>query len=107
MARPDDAARDAVSQIEHALLAALCQSSLEPEDRTAILQRLEHYHFVVPDHEIVYRAILTASAAHPRDLPATLTRMVTRMGFPDIETIGYFSTEPSNSGDLRKLLSRL
>jgi hypothetical protein len=107
MARQDDDARDAASRIEQALLAALCQPSLKPEDRAAILQRLENHHFFDPDHTVVYRAILKTSAARQGDLRAALTQMVTRMGFPDIEIGAYFSPETPSSNELRKLLSKL
>lgn len=107
MARPDDDARDAASRIERALLAALCQPSLKPEDRTAILQRLENHHFIDPDHAVVYRAILTPSTAQHGDMRAALAQMVTRMGFPDIEIAGYFSAETPSGHELPKLLSQL
>jgi hypothetical protein len=107
MARPDDDARDAASRIEQALLAALCQPSLKPEDRTAILQRLENHHFVDPDHEVVYRAIVAPSTAQQKNLRGALIQMVTRMGFPDIEIDGYFSAEMPSGNELQELLSQL
>jgi hypothetical protein len=107
MAGPDDHPRDAASRIEQALLAALCQRSLKPEDRTAILQRLESHDFVDPDHEVVYRAILTPSIGQQGDLRAALVQIVTRMGFPDIEIADYFSAATPSGNELRKLLSQL
>ncbi len=107
MSALDDSARESVVRAERALLGALCEPWLAAEDRTNILLGLETHRFAEPDNEVIYRALLVMPAELQGDMFTALTRMATRMGFPDIEIADYFSRNPLTSAEIRELLSQL
>jgi hypothetical protein len=107
MTSPDNALPDAMLRIERALLAALCQASLDAEIRTTIVQKLAKHRFADADHEVVFRALVTIPSLGQNDMLAALTQAVTRMGFPDIEPRDYFKEELPGNEELLRLVTQL
>jgi hypothetical protein len=101
------APREEQMEAEHKLLAALCQSAVGAETRAAILQRLKAHAFAEPDHEVLYRALVTMPAADSSDARQALTQAVTRLGFPDLELSEFFKEYSPTADEIAALLARL
>ena len=107
MTGADKSGRETALPIERTLLAALCQPSLGPDARSAIVQKLRNHRFAAPDHEVVFRAILTTPIGENTEMLAALTQAVTRMGFPDIELRDYVDKAPLSNEEILTLLAQL
>jgi hypothetical protein len=94
-------------EAEHALLAALCHTALAPDLRAAILTRLNNYHFVDPDHQVVHRALIGLRSMDNSEMFSALTQAVTRLGFPDLNLSSLFSNPLLSKVEIDSLLARL
>ena len=107
MDRSTDLPRESRIEAERKLLAALCQGALDARTRGTILQRLKHYVFAEPDHEVLYRALATMPAVDPADARQALTQAVTRLGFPDVDLDSLFTLSPPKPAEVAALLELL
>jgi hypothetical protein len=94
-------------EAERKLLAALCQPWRRTEMREHILRNLKTYRFVVPDHDVVYRAIIKLPAGDNADLLGALTQAVTRLGFPDLDVREIVEEPAPSDEEVTSLLAQL
>jgi hypothetical protein len=78
-------------ELERRLLAALCASSLAPEDRTDILRTLAHHNWINPDHRVICEALRRSRHRDSAALREHISAEITRLGFPDIEIEPFFT----------------
>jgi hypothetical protein len=94
-------------EIERKLLAALCQSTVNPDTRATILRRLKTHRFAEPDYEVIYRALVATPSAGRAETMQALTQAVTRMGFPDMDLGELFKESSLTSDEVASLLDCL
>lgn len=92
MEQRTDPVREARTEAERRLLAALCQNVLGSRARAEVMRCFRNHRFAHPDHEVIYRALATSPIGEPADIRATLAQAVTRLGFPDMDLDSLFDT---------------
>jgi hypothetical protein len=100
-------ARKDKMKTEHALLAAVCRPAISRELRAAILIRLNTYNFMVPDHQIIHRALSGLPPLDASEMFPALTQAVTRLGFPDLDLSDLFTERALSKEAIASLLDRL
>lgn len=83
-AAPDRLRSQAISDIELALLQALCNTG-SPAHLDRALRELESHRWSNPEYRVVYQALASARGKSPRSWRDELPAQATRMGFPDVE----------------------
>lgn len=99
--------RQAVTEVERQLLAALCSPALDHATRAAILAGLRTYTFAKPDHDVIFRALAKMPRAAIKHIRETLSARLTRLGFPDIDVNPIFELEPPSPEKINVLLQQL
>ncbi|PYU24477.1 MAG: hypothetical protein DMG32_13860 [Acidobacteria bacterium] len=104
----DDAERHLpIAEIERWLLAALCAPAPDRQTRAEILERLAAHTFAIPDHEVIFRALVKMPHATAKHIRETLSARLTRLGFPDIDVEPIFGLAPPSAEKIRTLLHLL
>ena len=75
------------------MLRDLCQATLTRAAWAKIARALREYTWRDVEHGLVYAAIQRLSSRDPKTLREQLPAQATRMGFPDIDWLAYFSAD--------------
>ena len=94
-------------EIERALLGALCEGSVPPEDRDDALQRLAGYNWRGTDHRVIYEALRRSRQPASPSLHEFMVAEITRLGFPDIDVAPFFKSRGRSTAAIRKLVENL
>lgn len=95
------------AEIERRLLAALCATTVGPDMRAQILDRLRTHKFANRDHEIIFQALAKMPPATAEHIRETLSARLTRLGFPDIDVEPIFEFSPPPLNAITALLQQL
>jgi hypothetical protein len=96
-------------EIERRVLLALCSALLTRDEWLEIQRELANYTWRVPDHAVVYQAILRVrTRGDSRNWRERLPVEATLMGFPDLDWSAFSPKEPLlPEPDLRRLIREL
>jgi hypothetical protein len=104
---PNNMPTDDAGATERRLLAALCQDSLGPLARQAIVQRLERHSFSAPEYEVIFRMVSRVPLKGVKGPRATLLFSLTRLGFPDVDIEPFIADSAPNEEEAAALLQSL
>lgn len=96
-----------ISDLENALLAALCGASLSAESRNHAIRALSKYDWTVPDHRVIYEALRRSGNRTDNELREYLKAEVTRLGFPDLDWELYLAVPATGAADAEILIREL
>ncbi len=99
---PDEAA-----QLECTILRTLCRRDLPRARWERFAQKLADYVWRVPDHNVVYAALLQIRSRDANTWRDQLPAQATRMGFPDVDWDGFFGPVVSPLPDIDEAIRRL
>lgn len=97
------------TELELAVLRALCTLPGNNATRAKLAHELKEYRWEQADHRVIYQAFIETDAGDTETLRRELPAAVTRMGFPDIQWERFFAATampiPTDriSGLIRKL----
>jgi len=89
MDRPTNSAEDL------AILRRICDDSLSPEQRFALLEYLHNHVFSDAEHQVVFESLRFLFSRGPVS-PARLAVHLNNRGFPDVSLEKYFPTAAAN-----------
>lgn len=95
------------AEVERQLLAALCAPALDRQTRAEILERLRAHVFADPDHDVIFQALAKMPHASAGQIRETLSALLTRLGFPDIDVNPIFELDPPSAEKIIALLRQL
>jgi hypothetical protein len=98
--------REAQLTAEVQVLGTLCIREDPRDARAELVQVLEHYAFLEPEHQIVFESIRSL-LLHDRLSNARLSVRLNNRGFPDVDLQKYFAAGFSNIEEALKLARRL
>jgi hypothetical protein len=78
------------TELELAVLRALCLLPGGDTARAELTDELKGYRWEHPDHRVIYEALIETNAADTETLRRELPAIVTRMGFPDTDWERFF-----------------
>jgi hypothetical protein len=85
---------------EQALLLRLCETGVAGL-RPDALESLMRYSWVVPDHRVVFDALVCLRRVPPAYLRDRLPTEATRLGFPDIDWGQFFDSSAASNNSAR------
>jgi hypothetical protein len=88
------------------VLGTLCIREDPRDARAELVQVLEHYAFLEPEHQIVFESIRSL-LLHDRLSNARLSVHLNNRGFPDVDLEKYFAAGFPNIEEALKLARRL
>jgi hypothetical protein len=80
-----------VTELELAVLCALCVQPGRDAARAKLANELRGYRWEHADHRVIYEALIETNTADRETLRRELPAAVTRMGFPDIDWERFFA----------------
>ena len=99
---------DIIIDLERLVLTNLCASAGLGGRRELILANLSRHQWRVPEHRVVYEALMRMPSADPGAISAELPAMATRMGFPDVDWDSYFLPgDHLGATEIEELIRRL
>lgn len=97
----------AISDLERAILIALCSDAIAADVRGKILAKLTSHQWREAEHRIVYEALQRAGARDGAGIQERLPAQATRMGFPDVNWELYFAVETVAKMNVFRLVQEL
>ena len=79
------------TELEIAVLRALCTQAEDDALHTQLVNALNGYHWEHADHRVIYEALIEINSWDRETLRRELPAAVTRMGFPDIHCERFFT----------------
>lgn len=96
-----------ITELEHAILGALCGASRSAESRNHAIRTLATYDWAAPDHRVIYHALRRSGNRTDNELCEYLKAEVTRLGFPDMEWELYLAVSGAPAADAEILIREL
>lgn len=81
---------ETTTELELAVLRALCTQPRRDAAREKLVDELKRYRWEHADHRVIYEALIETDVADAETLRRELPAAVTRMGFPDIRWELFF-----------------
>jgi hypothetical protein len=97
----------ATSELELAVLRALCTQTAGHAECAKLASELAEYRWREADHRVIYEALIKINSGDPEMLRRRLPAATTRMGFPEIDWQRYFSPTPIPADRLSDLIRTL
>jgi hypothetical protein len=78
---------------ERAIISALCQNALPPEQRAQVMHQLTRYRFADPQHQIIFQALSGLPHVETTRILELLPGRVTNLGLPDVNLDTFFTPQ--------------
>lgn len=96
-----------IERIERRVLRSLCCGIVSLAERPGALLDLSRYRWTNPEHRVVFEALTKIPAGENAVLRELLPGQATRMGFPDVDWVGYFESDSKSDGEFGHLVREL